>query len=154
SARQVLLYRPESCLPHRHEAMFASLSHGSHYPQVQIQIGLAEFAQLAYAKARGVEQFHHGPVPEAHRPGDVRGLDDLLDLLQIQILRDSLPLLRRTQVFGRVGLRATFPEEVPEEVTQSGQVARDRAVAQSGPVHRVEVAPDSLPVRHSALFKK
>ena len=53
-------------------------------------------------EARWQEEFEHGAVAQAGRPGCVDGLDDLLDLFQIQELGDGLPLPGRAQVLGRV----------------------------------------------------
>ena len=62
----------------------------------------------------------------------VRRLGEPFDLLQIQELRDGLPLLWSAQMFGGIGGEAAFAQQKRIETAQGGQVPGDRPAAQPG----------------------
>src|ERR1022692_60363 len=99
-------------------------------------------AQFRDAQPGGVQQFHHGPVPQTGRAGFVGSLDDLLDLLQIQKFRDDLPLVGGAQVLSGVVFDQAVPKEKTVEAPKGGQMARDGSAAQPGLVQMVEVTTE------------
>src|ERR1017187_8877434 len=99
-------------------------------------------AQFRNAQPGGVQQFHHGPVPPAGGAGLVGSLKKLLDLLQIQELRDVLPLVGGTQLLGRIVFDETFSQEKTVEAPEGGQMPRDGSAAQPGLVQMIKIVTE------------
>jgi hypothetical protein len=116
---------------HRHQPLFVALAGDAHNAHGRIQIAHGNAAQLGDAQAGGIEQLQHGAVAQAGGQGSVDGLQNPVDLLQIQELRDGLPLPRKAQVLGGIGFDQAFPQEKPIKIPKGGQMAGDGTVAQT-----------------------
>ena len=63
----------------------------------------------------------------------------LADLLEIEELRDRLPLAGGAQVLGRILVDRPFAEEEAVEVPEGGKAAGDGPGAESGLVQMVQI---------------
>jgi len=82
---------------------------------VEVKVFQAGIGQLGNAEAAGVEQFHHGAIPQAERLIGGDALQEALDLELVEGLREETLGAREGDVLGGVGLEEIAGEKKAEE---------------------------------------
>ncbi len=109
-----------------------ALAHDAEHTLVGVDLAGLQVHELRDAQARGVEHFEHGAVAMAQRVRNDRRLQQRLDLFLGERLRQRAADLRHRNLRGRVFLDHTFANEVAEESTERGKLARGGARAGAG----------------------
>ena len=102
-------------------------------------------AQFGHPQAGGVQQFEHRPIPQSPRLRAVRRRDpEPLDLLPVEVFRQSGPLLGGRQEFARILPHFALPRQETVIVSERCDVAGDRARRILSPIQGLYVIRELL----------
>ena len=110
----------------RDEAFLAALAEYPHHSALEIEVEGLEFDEFGNAHARGVQQFQHGPVPEAELAGGVRRVEEPGDFLLREHVRQEGREFRRINERGGIGGKGAPVHAPGEKAAQGGYPPRKR----------------------------
>ena len=117
---------------YRHEPLLCTLALADQVAGRQVDVGGADREELGYAHAGGVQQLDERPVADTEGRGDVRLVNQPIDVLQRKELRQRRPGPGRMEVAGRITADLAVAHQESVETADAGDEARDRPWRQAG----------------------
>ena len=110
----------------RHDALLVPFTGAGKIARLEIQIARAQVNQLGHAHAGRVKDFDERAIAQSARGGDIGLLDEPLDFLDAEKLRQSGPGSRCLQVIGRIRLDVLRERREAVEAPHGCHHSRDR----------------------------